>query len=137
MNVLKKNIHNILFLISIALVIYFIYNILFSVREGNKNSNDCFTSGKGIGCYNFYKSKLPTNGDYSNMYKKCIGKKNDLECKLCVKATATLDNKSKNKRMNLTDTEIVTFKDMMADPKQKCKLTKTQLKILNKNVKNN
>lgn len=132
MNVLKKNIYNLLSLIAIGLTIYFIYNILFSVREGNdkNNKNNCFNSGKGIGCHNFYKSKLPRNGDYSIMYKKCIDKKDELECRICVQAAATLDSKYKNKRMNISDNDIVTLKDILKDPKQKCKLSKRELKIL-------
>lgn len=132
MNVFKKNIHNILFLIAIVAFIYLIYNLSFGIKEGNKINNDCFTSGKGIGCHNFYKSKLPVNGDYTNMYKECIAKNNDTNCKLCVQATATLDKKSKNKRMNISDRDMPTFKEMMSEKQQNCKLTDMQLKLLNK-----
>ena len=143
----KKNIYNVLVFLVIIVVLCGAYKSLVNVREGNNikarksNDNDCFNIGKskesskGIGCYNFHKSELPKDGDYTKIWNLCDDKEDDLDCKICVRATATLDNNNKNMRYTIPYSRIKTLESLMSHPKQKCKLTADQIKTLKRKAR--
>jgi hypothetical protein len=122
MNVFKKNMHNILFTLAVLTLIYCTYKIFVTVREGNKGKNDCFKTGAGVGCHRFYKSELPTDGNYFDMIKEC---KNDKDCKMCVEATASIDPKTIG-NVSISENDLGDFDKLMSKPEQKCKLTNKQ-----------
>tara|TARA_B110001469_G_C9435152_1_gene220799 strand:- start:145 stop:537 length:393 start_codon:yes stop_codon:yes gene_type:complete len=122
----KKNMHNILFTLAVLTLFYCVYKTIYTVREGKKNKNDCFKTGAGVGCHRFYKSKLPTNGDYNDMIVKC---KNDKKCLLCVKAVASLDS-TKINGLRVSEDDVGVLNDLMNKPEQKCKLTMNQIATL-------
>ena len=79
-------------------------------------------SGAGVGCHRFYKSELPTDGNYFDMIKEC---KNDKDCKMCVEATASIDPKTIG-NVSISENDLGDFGELMSKPEQKCKLTNKQ-----------
>lgn len=130
MAMFSKDVKNFLFTLAILVILYGAYKIFFTVREGKKGKNDCFTTGSGVGCHRFYKSKLPTDGNYFDMIKKC---KNDKNCKICVEAAATLDPKTIG-GIKIEDKNLDYLGELMGKPEQNCRLKNRQKGLLERNA---